>query len=146
MSQENVEITSRILKHLRGGEFELDKEGLLAKMADEALLDPEIEWDASEVPVLDIGGVYHGIEGVRQYWRQWFAAWEVVGHFDYRLVDTGNRVVALFDHQRMRGRSTGIEVPIVPYATVMTFRDGRIVHWRFYMSQSNSLKAVGLEE
>ena len=146
MSQENVEIATRILTHFRVGDFELDAEGLLAKVADEALLDPEIEWDASEVPVLDISGVYHGIEGVRQYWRQWFAAWEIVGPFDYQLVDAGDRVVVLFDNQRMRGRSTGIEVAVVPYATVWTFRDGRIVNWRFYMSQANALKAVGLEE
>jgi hypothetical protein len=42
------------------------------------LLDPEIEWDASESPVLDNSGVYQGIEGVRQYWREWLAAWETV--------------------------------------------------------------------
>jgi hypothetical protein len=146
VSQENVKITNRMLEHLRSGEFELDTEGLFTQTADEGFLDPEIEWDASEVPVLDISGVYHGIEGVRQYWRQWFAAWEVVDHFDYRLVDAGDRVVALFDGQRMRGRSTGIEVPVVPYATVSTFRDGRVFHWKLYMSQSDALKAVGLEE
>ena len=145
MSQENVEIVGRILEHIRAGEFELDAAGLLAKWADEALLDPEVEWDASDVPMLDMSGVYHGVEGVRQYWRQWYAAWEVVAHFDYRLVDAGDRVAALFDGQRMRGRSTGMEVPVVPYATVTRFRDGRIVHWKLYVSQSEALKAVGLE-
>src|SRR3954467_2461475 len=123
MSQENVEIAGRILKHIRAGEFDVDAEGLLAKSADEALLDPEVEWDASEVPVLDLSGVYHGVEGVRQYWRQWYAAWEVDARFDYRLVDAGDRVVALFEGQRMWGRSTGMEVPVMPYATVTRFRD-----------------------
>ena len=27
---------------------------------------------------LDIGGVYQGPEGVRQFWRDWLAAWETV--------------------------------------------------------------------
>ena len=58
----------------------------------------------------DIGGVYRGIEGVRQFWREWLAAWETV-QFEYELMDAGDRVVALID-QRMRGRSTGIEVPL----------------------------------
>jgi hypothetical protein len=53
-------------------------------------------------------------------------------------------VVALFDHQRMRGRSTGIEVPVPKYATVMTLRDGVLVHWKLYMSQSEALEAAGL--
>jgi ketosteroid isomerase-like protein len=99
-----------------------------------------------DLPMLDMSGVYHGVEGVRQYWRQWYAAWEVVARFDYRLVDAGDRVVALFEGQRMRGRSTGMEVPVPSYATVMRFRDGRIVHWKLYMNQSEALKTVGLAE
>ena len=66
-------------------------------------------------------------------------------HFEYRLVDAGDRVVALFDHQHMRGRSTGMEVPVPKYATVMTLRDGLCVHWKLYMNQSEALEAVGLE-
>jgi hypothetical protein len=145
MSQENVELVRRSIEDLISGEGEFDTEGMLAKMPDEELLDPQVEWDASEVPVLDIAGVYRGIEDVRQYWRQWFAAWQIL-HFDYRLVDAGDRVVALFDHQRMRGRSTGIEVPVPEYATVSTFRNGLVVHWKLYMSQSEALEAAGLSE
>jgi ketosteroid isomerase-like protein len=106
------------------------------------LAHPDIEWDASESPVLDNSGVYRGVEGVQQFWRQWLAAWETV-QFDYELVDSGDHVVALID-QRMRGRSTGIEVPFGKYAQVYTFKDGLIVHWKFFMSQSDALEAVGL--
>jgi ketosteroid isomerase-like protein len=108
------------------------------------LLDPEVEWDASETPVLDIGEVYRGIEGVRRFWREWLAAWESV-QFEYELVDAGDRVVALID-QRMRGRSTGIEVPLGKYAHVYTFRDGLVVHWKLYISQSEALVAAGLSK
>jgi hypothetical protein len=145
MSQENVERVRAVLEDFVSRKGVFDAEGLLTKMPDEEFLDPEIEWDASETPVLDISGVYRGIEAVREYWRQWFAAWEVLD-YGFRLVDAGDRVVALFDHQRMRGRSTGIEVPVVKYATVMTFRDGLCVHWKLYMSQSEALEAAGLSE
>jgi hypothetical protein len=47
---------------------------------------------------------------------------------------------------RMRGRSTGIEVPFGKFAWVNTFRDGLIVHVKLYMSQSEALEAVGLRE
>jgi hypothetical protein len=53
--------------------------------------------------------------------------------------------VALVD-QRMRGRSTGIELPFGKYAAVYTFSDGLVVHYKFYMSQSEALEAVGLSE
>jgi SnoaL-like protein len=145
MSQENVEVFRGALEHLISGKGEFDSEGLLTKLPDEELFDPHIEWDASEVPVLDIAGVYRGVEGVRRYWRDWFAAWEIL-HFDYEVVDAGDRVVALFNNQRMRGRSTGIEVPVPKYATVSTIQDGLLVHWKLYMSQSAALEAVGLSE
>jgi ketosteroid isomerase-like protein len=48
--------------------------------------------------------------------------------------------------QRMRGRSTGIEVPMGEYAHVATFRNGLMVHWTYYASQSQALEAVGLSE
>jgi ketosteroid isomerase-like protein len=134
MSQENVERLRVAHEAFLAGKSEFGGE----------LLDPEIEWDASESPVLDNSGVYRGTEGVRQYWREWLAAWETV-KFEYELIGAGDRVVALID-QRMRGRSTGIEVPMGKYAQVYTFRDGLIVHWKLYASQSDALEAVGLSE
>jgi ketosteroid isomerase-like protein len=132
MSQENVERVRRAFEVFRArkSQFGLD------------LADPEIEWDASELPVPDINGVHRGPEAVREFWRQWLAAWGTV-QFDYELVDAGDRVVALID-QRMRGHSTGIEVPFGRYAQVYTFKDGLIVHWKLFMSQSEALEAVGL--
>jgi hypothetical protein len=82
-------------------------------------------------------------DAVRQWWREWLAAWETVD-FEYQLLDAGDRVVALID-QRMRGRSTGIEVNLGKYAHVATFRDG-IVHWKVYLSQSDALEAAGLRD
>ena len=108
------------------------------------LLAPDVEWDASELEILDVSGIYHGPEAVRQFWREWLGAWETV-QFEYELIDAGERVVALID-QRMRGRSTGIEVPFGQYAHVYTFKDGLIVSLKVYRRQSDALKAVGLEE
>ena len=65
--------------------------------------------------------------------------------FEYELVDAGESVVMLLT-QRMRGRSTGIEVPMGRYAQVATFRNGLVVRWKFYASQSAALEAVGLSE
>jgi hypothetical protein len=140
MSQENVELfRAQIEGFLTSGDLGGEDRG---KLAD--LYHLEIEWDASESPVPDICGVYRGKDAVVRFWREWLAAWEAV-EFEYELADAGDRVVLLVD-QRMRGRSTGIDVPIGKYAQVVTFRDGLIVHWKLYMSQEEALQAVGLSE
>ena len=99
MSQENAELLRAAFENFLAGKSDFGAE----------LLDPEVEWDASDNVALDIGGVYQGPEGVRQFWRDWLAAWDTV-QFEYELVDAGDRVVALID-QRMRGRSTGSRCP-----------------------------------
>ena len=106
------------------------------------LLHPDVVWDATNSQIVDISRVYHGRSGVAQFWREWLGAWETV-QFEYELLDAGNQVVALID-QRMRGRSTDIEVPLGKYAHLYTFRDGLIVHWKLYESQAEALEAAGL--
>jgi ketosteroid isomerase-like protein len=106
------------------------------------LLDPDVVWDSTDTQIFDLDRVYHGPEGVSQFWREWLGAWETV-EFEYELVDAGDSVVALID-QRMRGRSTDLEVPLGKYAQLWTFRDGLVVHWKLYDSQSDALAAAGL--
>jgi hypothetical protein len=142
MSQENVEMWRASIEDIRAGisSGEFDREAIISKLTE--LLSPEIELDTSEGPALDARGVYRGIEAARQFWREWFAAWESL-QFEYELVDAGDRMVWLLD-LRMRGRSTGIEVPLGKHAWVVTFKDGLIVRQKLYMNQSEALKAVGL--
>jgi hypothetical protein len=142
MSQENVERLRAGIRAFLAGTSEFDREGMLSMTAEN--WDPGIELDASESPVLDIGGVYRGTDAVRQFWREWLAAWETL-RFEYELLDAGDRVVMLFD-MTMRGRYTGIDVPFGNVAWVFTYRNGLLVHQKLYMSQSEALEAVELSE
>jgi ketosteroid isomerase-like protein len=126
----------------RASREDFDTEATISKMAE--FWDPEIEWDTSGGPALDISSVYPGIEGARQWCHEWFTAWQAL-QFEYELVDAGDRVVVLID-LRMRGRSSGIEVALGKHAWVITFRDGLMVRNKLYMSQSEALEAVGLSE
>jgi hypothetical protein len=74
MSRETVERLRANVEAFRAGTSESDREAMLIKVAE--LSAPDIELDVSEVPVLDIGGVYRGTDAVRQFWREWLAAWE----------------------------------------------------------------------
>jgi ketosteroid isomerase-like protein len=141
MSQANVDIFRAYHEEIiRANKEDLDTETTIAKMAE--FWDPEVEYDMSESPWLDLGGVYRGMESVRRLWREWLTAWDTF-HFEYELVDAGDRVVVLLD-TRMRGRSTGIEVAAGKTAFVTTFRNGRIVHNKLYLSHSEALEAVGV--
>jgi hypothetical protein len=143
MSQENVEIwRANIEDQLAELTAGTSPEATISKLSE--IWDPEVELDASEARVLDINPVYRGADAVRQFWQEWFSAWETI-QFDYELVDAGERVVLLLD-LKMRGRSTGIEMPFGKCAWVGTFRDGLVVQVKLYMSQSEALEAAGLSE
>ena len=144
MSQENVERLREIVEDgaLARASGEFDPEAAIARQAE--LWDPEIELDASAFPVLDLTGVYRGADAARNWWREWYAAWDTL-RFEYELVDAGDRVVALLD-LALRGRSTKIEFPPAEGAWVFTFRDGLVVHMKLYMSQAEALEAAGLSE
>ena len=126
------------------GKTEFDADGALTRMAGEEYRHPDIELDVSEAVVPEMRGVFRGKEAIRRWWGEWLGAWETV-EVEYELVDAGNRVVALID-QRMRGRSTGIEVSRGKYAQVCSYRDGLVVHWRFYADQAEALEALGLSK
>jgi hypothetical protein len=134
MSHENVELYRAAVEDFLAGKSDWGAE----------LADPEIEWDASQSTVSYLSGIYRGIDAVQQWWREWFAAWETQ-QFEYELIDAGNRIVMVLD-QRMSGRSSGIEVFLGQWAQVATFRNGLIVHWKLYRSESEALEAVGLSE
>jgi hypothetical protein len=142
MSLENVETWRASIEDLLACNNRADWEGWLSRVVER--WDPDIEWDASAAPLPDIGGTYRGRDAVAHFWRDWLAAWQTT-RFEYELIDAGEQVVALID-QRMRGRSTGIEVALGKYAQIASFRNGLMLRWKLYMSQTEALKAVGLAE
>jgi ketosteroid isomerase-like protein len=144
MSLENVEIARTAIEDFIAGKSEFNADGTLTRMAGEEHWHPNIELEVPEAVVPEMRGIFRGREAVRRWWGEWLGAWETV-EFEYELLDAGNRVVALID-QRMRGRSTGIEVSRGKYAQVASYRDGLLVHWRFYGDQAEALEAAGLSE
>jgi hypothetical protein len=54
-------------------------------------------------------GVYHGLQGVRTFWRDWLEPWEDY-EIDYsEYIDAGDAVVLVF-RQAGRGRGSGIRI------------------------------------
>jgi hypothetical protein len=147
VSQENLELARGLFEAFRTAPETVGYDAAI-DLLDDAPLDTKVEWDPRAVAetfgVPDIDQVYVGIEGGKAFWREWLSAWETVT-VDYELVDAGNHVVALLE-QRMKGRSTGIEVQLGRYAQVFTFRNGLLTRWKCYAKPEDALKAVGLSE
>lgn len=110
--------------------------------------DPEIEWDGTRSGgvVPELAKVLRGHEGVREYWRTWLSAWQPIEVWDYELRDAGENVVALISGQRNRGRHSGIEVELPPYALIFTIGDQKVVRGAMYADQREALATVGLEK
>jgi ketosteroid isomerase-like protein len=137
VSQENVEIVRSIIDAHERGDFDAVFAGY----------DSEIEWHLSPVfaRVSDFESVYYGHEGVRAFWRTWFAAWERAD-FEYEeFIDTGDSVVTILS-QRVRGRTSGIELEWTSYGQVWRVRNGKIVHVEFFPTREEALEAAGLRE
>ena len=113
-----------------------------------SIIDPEVEWDSlgARDLVPDLADVYWGHEGVRTYWRRWLEAWRYI-EFDIQdIVDAGDEIVVLICNQRQWGRHTGIVSELPPFALIFTFRDGKVVRFRFFADHGSALKAVGMAQ
>jgi ketosteroid isomerase-like protein len=132
MSQENVEIA---LKGLTMFETE-DIDGALA------LMQPDAEWDVSEMPD---GKVYRGHEAIRAFWESLLMeVWEEIAMEPERVEAKGDVVVALV-RARARGKGSGVPVDF-PGAWVATFRGGLVHRLKWKFDQAEALEAVGLSE
>jgi SnoaL-like domain len=136
-----VEVVRRAVEAFRAGSRESEREAMLTVIAE--VSDTSIEADTSALPLPDAAGIHRGTDAFLQFWRDWLAAWETI-RFNYVLLDAGERVVVLFE-QRLRGRSTGIEMTLTNAMTV-TVRNGLAVHLKLHASQDEALEAAGLRD
>ncbi len=133
MSDANVQIVRRVYDALANpGEDVI------------ALWDPDVEFDVSR----DIwgavmgGGHYRGVEGVRAWMLDLYAAWEQMDIDLEELIEAGDDVVAVI-RVAGRGRVSGIEMEYRP-AGVWTIRDGRIVRVVWFVDRDDALEAAGI--
>ena len=135
MSQENVDLVRRVYEAHGRGDF----------TAVFAAYDPEIEWHVLRVAEFGFDPVYVGHDGVRTFWRIWLSAWETTS-FEYdEFIDAGEHVVVV-QSQRMRARTSGIEVEWNSYTQVWTIQDAKVVRMEFFPTRDEALEAVGLKE
>jgi ketosteroid isomerase-like protein len=133
MSQENVEVVKGFSSLFERGDRVEWREHFA----------PDVVWDtsASEMPA---AGVYHGQEGVEQFFRDWLGTWTDYEVVFREYVDAGDAVVVLF-RRSGTGRGSGVRVER-DFFGVYDLRDSKVVRFRLFASQAEALEAAGLSE
>src|SRR4029450_231862 len=104
----------------------------------------DIEWDMSHA-MGDFGGeIYHGHDGVREWFRDLLAAFAVLDFTVEEIAEAGDHVLAIV-HTRYVGGTSGVEVDRDHYA-VWTLRNRKITRLCVYLDRAEALEAVGLPE
>jgi ketosteroid isomerase-like protein len=131
MSNENVEIAHRAMTAY-------NREGISGILP---YLDPEVEWaNPVDSPV---AGVWVGHEGVLEWQRLTDEVFEEM-HFEPKRIDAlpDGQVLVISDF-RLKGRALDIEMEL-PFAHLISFRDGKATKVRMYTSEAAALEAAGL--
>lgn len=135
MSDENVEVFKRALDAGNRRDFEPLLE----------TLDPEVEWHPGLAALL--GGeptVYRGREEVRKMLQSYIDAFADLHLEVSETRDLGDEVLAL-GQMRGRGTESGVDIDS-PWAYLVRFRNGKVIHVRGYLDPKEALKAVGLRD
>ena len=136
MSQANLEVAKRGFEAWQRDDFE----------AWLSFIDPDVEWlTAIERGLGRAGNVFHGHEGMREFWSLWRTEVDDFGVESYEIRDLGGERVLHLGHIQFRGRASGMMVES-QLALVITLRDGKIVRSEDYLSHKQALIAVGLTE
>ena len=133
MSVENVEVVRRMSTAFKQGDWAAAFEPV----------HPEIEMDATRVPLPGANRVYTGREEVAGFWSEWLEAWGAQA-FEEELIDAGDKVVLWVPAHELRGKGSGVDVVMPAYAWVMTVRDGKIVGATLHLDKAEALAAAGL--
>jgi ketosteroid isomerase-like protein len=133
MSRENVELVRAAWEAWERGDMEAIFE----------FYDPAIVWDQTRYQAGELSAVYHGHDGVRQFFRDWLSPFESYYAHAQEFIEAGESVVVRV-WQGGRGKQSGAEVEMPPYWQVYRIRDGRAVRIEVYSDDAEALKAVGL--
>jgi ketosteroid isomerase-like protein len=131
MSRENVELARRAFQAFN----DRDLDAVLAG------LDQEVE---AFPRLAAVEGGYRGHDGVRRWWAQLLDAFPDFHVEILEVRDLGDLMVLTL---RLRGHGAGSDTPIdAMHWQVTQLRDGNVIRWRVYTSESEALEAVGLRE
>jgi ketosteroid isomerase-like protein len=142
MSQENVAITSQAYAAYDAALTAPNpREAIRAWL--ERFVDPAIVWEPEPTATFT-SQLFHGIDGVMEFFDAIFDAFEYVRQVPERFIDCGDRIV-VFVRSEARARTPGLELN-EDWAHLVTVRDGKAVRLQQFRDRDQALEAAGLRE
>lgn len=117
-----------------------DSEGVLAKY------DPDVEFDFSRSPFASVlnKSVFRGHEGLRDFIRERYEAFDKTEDDCQELFEVGDKVISVVS-SRARGRESGVDVEQTHFA-LWSIDAGKVTSVRWFGTRDEALEAVGLSE
>lgn len=129
VSQENVDIVMRVF-------------AAFGRRDNDAVFDayePDIEWNMEGYEGWPDASSYHGIAGVKAFFRDWLRDFDDYGTAALDPLDLGDRVlITVYD--RARGKGSGVQIER-HHAQVWTFRETRVARIEVFHSRAAALAA-----
>lgn len=139
MSDENVELVRRLYAELLFGTSTQEVEQRLSDDALGAFLDPAIEWVPVPHSILAADS-YRGFDGVRSFWGEFLSMWDEYRVEPLKLEGAGAQVAVVV---HIVGRTHELEVDETR-STLLTIRNGRVVHVQAFAEPEGAREAAGL--
>ena len=121
------------------------------KRALEAIADrPEDFWGIFDEDIVWVpgnrfpAGTVYGLDGLREFFRQWAGTFENYGAEAVECLDAGSSVY-VHTRQRGRGKGSGVETELDNW-TVWLFFQGKVVRVTYFPTRAEALEAAGLSE
>jgi ketosteroid isomerase-like protein len=131
MSQGDVEVVRAFTEAFNAG----DIDGVVA------CCDSNVEFHSTFAAVG--GGVYHGHDGIRKWYRDLREIWGEELHSDLETLFEVGENMLVFTVLRGRGQQSGVVVEL-PAAIVVRLRDGLLVNLKGYSHREDALKDLNV--
>jgi ketosteroid isomerase-like protein len=131
MSQGGVEVVRAFTEAFNAG----DIDGVVA------CCDSNVEFHSTFAAVG--GGVYHGHDGIRKWYRDLREIWGEELHSDLETLFEVGENMLVFTVLRGRGQQSGVVVEL-PAAIVVRLRDGLLVNLKGYSHREDALKDLNV--
>ncbi len=109
-----------------------------------AFYDPEVQMDVTAGTHIGQRGIYYGLDGVQEFYRDLLVSFEELTSEVEEWIDAGERVIAMV-HSYAHGKSSGVPVDKLE-AHLWTVRDGLLVRLQIFTTRAEALEAAGLRE
>ena len=142
MSRENVEMLRRSYAEYNAA-LRAPNPPEAIRAAVERFADPAIEWETPGRLLLP-RRIYHGVDGVIEFFDTVLDAFEQVRQVPERFIDCGDQVV-VFVRTEARARTADLEVDQL-WAHLVTVRNGKVTRVEQFRNRADALEAAGLRE